>query len=55
MKNLQYVFVLLISLTLLSSHDRQKGIRHDLNKALTWDDFKGRVERGSKYAANTSS
>ncbi|MFT6715445.1 MAG: putative secreted Zn-dependent protease, partial [Saprospiraceae bacterium] len=42
-------------LTLLSSHDRQKGIRHDLNKALTWDDFKGRVERGSKYAANTSS
>lgn len=45
----------MIALTVLSSHDRQKGIRHDLNKALTWDDFKGRVDRGSKFAANTTS
>ena len=54
MKKFKYFF-LLIAVVFLSSHDRQKGIRHDVNDGLTWSDFKARADRGSKFAANTSS
>jgi hypothetical protein len=54
MKSLVYSLLLVVVIG-LSSLDNQKGIRHDVNSVLTWDDFKGRVDRSSKFAANTSS
>lgn len=55
MNKLGAFLLVAVAIVMLSSHDRQKGIRHDLNQAITWNDFKGRVDRSSKFAANTSS
>jgi len=55
MKRFTYLFLVLIALFVISANNKKKGIRHDENKALTWEDFKGRADKKSEYAANTTS
>lgn len=52
---LPYFLLFLLSLVLFAFLPKQKSITYHSIKQLTWGDFKGRVQRGSKYAANTSS